>query len=488
VIGASLVSGFGRLQPAQTPLDERQLTRESFLRSDLADYGLGTTHSGEYLPVTSGQRNAARFRKMLLDDPARSSAAAASTLDVRHLGWRTDRIRAEVQASTTERLVVHQFAFPGWAATLDGSPVGLTPSGPLGLVSIEVPAGTHVVEFAWQETPLRGVATALSLLALLTLSLLGGLHGWRLLVAIGGCLAVTGALAILAFSGLPLTDGSPSDAVRSQPLNENLVLLEVHQDTFRMEHERVLITDVTWLVREPAPGGVRVRLQIVGAGGVTHDADWAYEALSRHWQRGELVRTTIATRLPADFLAGPAEMRLSLPRPGGENTLDLGRVTIPPAGARPTPPPPGAPVAVGQALTVTPGGIRAAGWLPGSTARPGGAIDIDLEWRTSTTPEHERDYVAVLTLQGPAGDLTSEPGRPGDWFAPLPFWQVGDIIVQRLRIDLPSTLRPGSYPLTARIYARDLARGGLAAPGAARAPVRSRPLAEIALGEVLVGP
>ena len=126
IVGASLVTAVAPLDPEIVPVDERLLSVETIARIELAEYGLGSTHSGEYLPVSSGQRNAARFRKTLIE--AGGGAAARrrpdrATSRSSELDWRPDRIYVEVSAAAPERLILHQFAFPGWSAWVDGVPV-----------------------------------------------------------------------------------------------------------------------------------------------------------------------------------------------------------------------------------------------------------------------------------------------------------------------------------------------------------------------------
>ncbi len=122
-------------------------------------------------------------------------------------------------------------------------------------------------------------------------------------------------------------------------------------------------------------------------------------------------------------------------------------------------------------------------------ARRGGYVDIPLRWQAiGEAPSPDRDYVAVAALREPSADLLSEPSRPGDWFSPLPFWQPGETVDQRLRIIVPASTPAGSYPLSVRIYARDLARGGASEPGAAAARPRGRPTDELMLGQVTVTP
>jgi len=122
-------------------------------------------------------------------------------------------------------------------------------------------------------------------------------------------------------------------------------------------------------------------------------------------------------------------------------------------------------------------------------ARAGGALDLPLRWDAlAATPNVDRELVVVGVLRAPGGEVLTEPGRPGDWFSPMPFWQAGELVEQRLRLAVPARTPPGSYPLSVRVYARDLARGGAAEPGASSSRPRGRPVAELAVGDLTVTP
>ncbi len=64
------------------------------------------------------------------------------------------------------------FAFPGWQAWVDGTAVPITPSRPDGLITFPVPAGSHMIEVKWGNTPLRITLMALSFLAFMSTLLL----------------------------------------------------------------------------------------------------------------------------------------------------------------------------------------------------------------------------------------------------------------------------------------------------------------------------
>jgi hypothetical protein len=63
-------------------------------------------------------------------------------------------------------LIVREQAFPGWRAHVDGHEVAIG-AGPLGFMSLELPAGDHAVELTYtQKTPARRAGLAISLLTL----------------------------------------------------------------------------------------------------------------------------------------------------------------------------------------------------------------------------------------------------------------------------------------------------------------------------------
>ena len=61
------------------------------------------------------------------------------------------------------RAVFNTFYFPGWRAMVDGQRVSIVPTGLYGLISLDVPAGRRDIEVRFGSTPVRIVATGLSL-------------------------------------------------------------------------------------------------------------------------------------------------------------------------------------------------------------------------------------------------------------------------------------------------------------------------------------
>jgi 6-pyruvoyl-tetrahydropterin synthase related domain len=73
--------------------------------------------------------------------------------------------RSRLQMSVPGRAELLQFWFPGWKATVDGFPVATAPAGPQAIVSCEVPAGDHMVEFSYRGLPQRRTAMIISILS-----------------------------------------------------------------------------------------------------------------------------------------------------------------------------------------------------------------------------------------------------------------------------------------------------------------------------------
>lgn len=70
--------------------------------------------------------------------------------------------RYVLQAAQPATLTYQTFYFPGWQATLDGQPIPLGISSPDGLIQLDLPAGSHVLEIAFHNTVLRTVSWFIS--------------------------------------------------------------------------------------------------------------------------------------------------------------------------------------------------------------------------------------------------------------------------------------------------------------------------------------
>ena len=73
------------------------------------------------------------------------------------------------RAATDGRLVFARLAWPGYTATLDGEPIPVR-DGPAGLLTVDVPAGRHVLEIAFRSPGSSLGASALAVAALVSLA------------------------------------------------------------------------------------------------------------------------------------------------------------------------------------------------------------------------------------------------------------------------------------------------------------------------------
>lgn len=78
-----------------------------------------------------------------------------------------NKYRAEVAMANAGKIELNQFWFPGWRAFLDRHPVDITPSGKFAIVSCDVPAGEHIIEFEYSSLPQRSAGAIVSALSLM---------------------------------------------------------------------------------------------------------------------------------------------------------------------------------------------------------------------------------------------------------------------------------------------------------------------------------
>ncbi len=138
---------------------------------------LGTTSAGDYLPIwverlppadsllSAYEETGPGFVIPRLD--AASLPAGACIVEA-HYGLTIAELTLDAPTSFTA--VFNWYFFPGWQARLDGQPLELRPLGEQGLIGADVPSGRHHLIVRFGATPLRRWATALSLLAVLSLA------------------------------------------------------------------------------------------------------------------------------------------------------------------------------------------------------------------------------------------------------------------------------------------------------------------------------
>lgn len=143
----------------------------SALRYEADSHTIGTSAKAEFLPrtvVTFPQDN--RLAEALAngEEPDRVDAGGLPAgTQVATLSHDPLDTRFDIQTSQAFTLTYLTFYFPGWRASVDGQEVAVHPTPDHGLISFDVPAGSHRVRVYLGATPVRAAANAISITAAL---------------------------------------------------------------------------------------------------------------------------------------------------------------------------------------------------------------------------------------------------------------------------------------------------------------------------------
>lgn len=192
---------------------------------------------------------------------------------------------AHLTATEPTEISLHQFFFSGWQGYVDGIAAPTYPAGPLGLVTVKVPAGDHRVEFDFQETLFRVAMDIISVLALL------GIVAWLFLAQRRAWIALAVVVVFLAL----LVRVQTRVALAAQPValsaefGHNAALLGYSTG----QQEDAFTVTLEWFALREMHDDFVVSVQLIDSTGRTiaqSDAptDWGVTPTSR-WQKGEMV-------------------------------------------------------------------------------------------------------------------------------------------------------------------------------------------------------
>jgi len=94
--------------------------------------------------------------------------AGQGTVETLHHGGASEQVRVQANEPTT--LQFYTYDYPGWQVSLDGQPIAHRHEPPFGLVTVEVPAGTHLVDLQMGTTLPRTLGLIISATALLLIN------------------------------------------------------------------------------------------------------------------------------------------------------------------------------------------------------------------------------------------------------------------------------------------------------------------------------
>ena len=165
------------------------------------------TSDDEFLPTW-----VKRVRFTLFDSIRAGGTSGAAIGEVKLVEAQPSHWQFEITTAEPTTMTLDMFYFPNWRATIDGRPAETRAVSDLGLLGIDVPAGSHRIEVFQEATALERVGVLVSVLALL---LLGGLWIWRR-EGVRANWMLIGMIAVVVVALLPLILA----AVRPRPLPE----------------------------------------------------------------------------------------------------------------------------------------------------------------------------------------------------------------------------------------------------------------------------
>jgi hypothetical protein len=305
---------------------------------------VGATWTGEFLPQTVREQRWAlgRPREGAADLPA---PALLPTVTIARLGYQRMDVRISAPAAQSVRL--HQFYLPGWEATLDGAAIRVYSTGEMGLVTVDVPAGDHVLALRFGPTPQRTAGAILGTLAALTWAALvwrlAGRYGLRMRWGVRG-VALTLALLTVALLGNGAGLGQRMWTPHPARATFGDVAQLVGYEATPAQGENALNVTLYWYALRGVSVDYKAFVHLVDGGGQVvaqddRDPGGGYTPTTR-WRAGEIIADTHRLALPTNLPAADYTLKaglyqyqplrnLPITPPNADGRADLGSIHLP---------------------------------------------------------------------------------------------------------------------------------------------------------------
>ena len=304
------------IEPMYLPEHEEPLTEGTVNFATMAEYdyltGLWTRLWGgpwllEYLPVWVEEDRGEIF---LPSDEVPLVVQDLPPDDVPQitLGYQGPLSR-ELTVRTTQpmKLSFHSFYFPNWRTYVDGRSETAYPSGRLGLLSVDLPAGEHHLFVRFEDTLVERVGTIfflVSLSAVLAILLLA--RQWRALLA-----AAVGVLLVCSLATLHVRS-SPSvqhPVHLEANLGDQIKLLGYHVDQSSYRAGDTINVTLYWLALQEMDENYKVFVHLTDEGEtrlISQSDRWPVYNFSptTRWERGEMVWDRHEIQIPPDVAPG----------------------------------------------------------------------------------------------------------------------------------------------------------------------------------------
>ncbi len=264
--------------------------------------------------ITGGHRNSSiqEFRPRWADtdlvlDEEVAPPAVQPTLTVAAANDFDLALTATAPAATFLRFAT--FYFPGWEVRLNGIVQPSYPSTNLGLLTVDLPAGTHEVTVQWVGTTVQRFAAYLSLATLLVLVLI---CGWQRPLR-----ALVLLPALLLFVGTAASQRTlPLQPVIEPPEPLTTAALQLHGVRLTAGEPGYLHIHAYWQIRERLTAPVTMHWQLTTAGGAVMSAASSYPYFNtihtESWAPGMLMDDAQRLPLPATMAPGHYQLALQL--------------------------------------------------------------------------------------------------------------------------------------------------------------------------------
>ena len=118
-----------------------------------------TNVANEYMPLW--------VTDIPLSRPVETLEVIDGDVEILHRTLLGEYIKVDVDAKMDSVVQINKIYYPGWGITLDNKLMPINYQNPLGVMRVEVPAGTHTLVAIFRETPLRLFADVASILCVI---------------------------------------------------------------------------------------------------------------------------------------------------------------------------------------------------------------------------------------------------------------------------------------------------------------------------------
>jgi len=146
----------------------KEVTLADTIQYEFDTFTLGTSAKGEFLPntVKNFPQDDSFGKAIIRGERLQPLTGLPPTAKLTITNPYPLNYRATITLPESTQLTFNQFYFPGWRATLDDQPLNIKPHPETGLINFTLPSGTHKLEINFGNTPIRNVADAITLIAL----------------------------------------------------------------------------------------------------------------------------------------------------------------------------------------------------------------------------------------------------------------------------------------------------------------------------------